>query len=399
MPENKLSDTRIRKEAPGPTVKKLSDGMGMFLQIEVNGSKLWRLSYRIAGKQKTISLGPYPAVSLKDARLKRDDARVLLAKGLDPSVARKAEREAEAPVALPTWREVAEEFEGKRRREKISTTTADKLTWLMGMTYADLGAKPIAQIKPTEILAVLREVEAKGHYVTAKRLRATISQVFRYAVATSRAERDVAADLQGALTSPPESHHPAITDPKGVGGLMRACRGYQGDAATRAGLLLCFYTFLRPGEVRHLEWADYDKGAAQIKIPAERMKMPRPHIVPLSKQVVSVLESMRPISGRNRLILSSLRATDRPMSQNTLNAALRRLGYTGDQMVSHGFRTIASTLLNEQGFNRDWVERQLSHIEGNAVRRAYNAAEYLEGRTQMMQEWADHLDSLADAPA
>ena len=395
MADNKLSDMRIKKEGPGESVKKLSDGQGMFLQIEVNGSKLWRLSYRFGGKQKTISLGAYPVISLKDARTRRDEARALLAKGVDPSAARRAESEAETPAALPTWREVAEEFEAKRRREKISETTADKLTWLLGMTYADLGAKPIADIKAADVLAVLREVEGKGHFVTAKRLRATVSQVFRYAVATARAERDVAADLQGALTSPPESHHPAIVDPKGVGGLMRSIRGYQGELATRAGLLLCAFTFLRPGEVRHLEWADYDKDAAQIKIPAERMKMPRPHIVPVSRQVAEVLEAMRPVSGMNRLILTSLRTTNRPMSENTLNAALRRLGYTGDQMVSHGFRTIASTLLNELGWNRDWIERQLAHIEGNAVRRAYNAAEYLEGRAQMVQAWADHLDSLA----
>ncbi len=399
MAENKLSDMGVRKAGPGPKVKKLGDGLGMFLQIETNGSKLWRIGYRFDGKQKTLSLGPYPAVSLKDARLKRDDARALLAKGVDPSAARKADRVVEVPEVLPTWREVAEEFEAKRKREKVSPATAGKLAWFLAMTYPHLGTRPIAQIKAVEVLKVLREVEARGHYETANRMRATISRVFRYAVATARAERDIASDLRGALTTPPERHHPAITDPKGIGGLMRACRGYEGSHATRAGLLICFYTFLRPGEVRHLEWADYDKDAAQIKIPADRMKMPRPHIVPLSKQVVAVLESMRPISGRNKLILTSLRATNRPMSENTLNAALRRLGYTGDEMTSHGFRTIASTLLNEQGFNRDWVERQLAHIEGNAVRRAYNAAEYLEGRTAMMQSWADYLDGLADAPA
>lgn len=208
----------------------------------------------------------------------------------------------------------------------------------------------------------------------------------------------MAADLRGALITPPRRHYPAITDPKGVGGLMRAIRGYEGDPATRAGLLMLAYTFLRNGEVRHLEWTDLDKARVQLAIPAERIKMPRPHIVPLSRQALAVLDALRPISGRGRLILTSLLTPDRPLSENTLNAALRRLGYSKEALVPHGFRTIASTGLNELGFNRDWVERQLAHVEVNKVRAAYNAAEFLDGRREMMQAWADHLDRLADDP-
>jgi integrase len=399
---NKLSAVRLRTVQPGQTVQKLSDGGGFFLQVEPSGSRLWRLSFRYAGKQRTISMGAFPAVGLADARAARDAAKALLAQGIDPSAARRAAKakaveEAAPPPVLPTWDDVAREYLRKLRAEGLSAATIAKATWPTERTSAAIGRRPIAEISAPEVLAFLRVDEAAGRHETAARLRSHAGRVFRYGIATERCDRDVAADLRGALITPPRHHHPAITDPKGVGGLMRAIRGYEGDPATKAGLLLLAYTFLRNGEVRHLEWGDVDSGKARITIPAQRMKMPRPHIVPLSRQASEALESMRPISGRGRLVLTSLRTAGRAMSENTLNAALRRMGYPKEVMVPHGFRTIASTGLNEMGFNRDWIERQLAHVEGNAVRAAYNAAEYLPGRTEMMQAWADHLDQLADA--
>ncbi|MFN3844509.1 MAG: tyrosine-type recombinase/integrase [Paracoccaceae bacterium] len=404
---NKLTAIGVKQAKAAGQVQKLADGNGLYLQVEVSGSKLWRLAYRFGGKQKLISLGSYPLVSLADARAARDAARTLLTKGLDPSAERKATKEATneatneaakpAPV-LPTWEDVGQEFLQKLKAEGKAAPTLAKNGWLLERTYRAFGSTPIANLKAPELLEFLRGVEAEGKHDTATTLRALLGRVFRYGIASGRCTGDPAAALAGALITPPARHHPAILDPKKVGGILRAIRGYDGEPATRAGLLLLAYTFLRNGEVRHLEWTDIDFKAARISIPANRMKLPRPHIVPLSTQAAEVLEAMRPISGRGKLVLTSLRTDARPMSENTLNAALRRLGYSQSEMVPHGFRTIASTYLNEMGWNRDWIERQLAHVEGNSVRAAYNAAEYLEGRSQMMQAYADHLDSLADAP-
>jgi integrase len=365
--------------------------------VTPQGSKLWRLAYRFAGKQKLISFGKYPAVSLSKARSERDLAKEQLADGLDPSILRKAKKakQEQAAPSEDTWKSVCHEWWQKRRREGASPTTLKKLTWLLEKTYPALGDKAPRDITAPELLNVLREAEAAGTFETAKRLRSTSGQIFRYAIATDRADRDVAADLVGALTSPKPKHHPAILVHQEIGALLRAIRGFVGDPTTRAGLLLAAYTFLRSGEIRHAEWRDIDWEAARLTIPAERMKMNRPHVVPLSAQAQDILREIRPITGDRDLILPSLRAEGRPMSENTMNAALRRLGYSKNEMVTHGFRTIASTILNENGFRWDWIERQLAHVEGNKVRAAYNAAEYLPDRTQMMQWYADYLDSLA----
>ena len=395
----KLSDTRVRNAKAGSTVAKMADGGGLFIQVEITGSKLWRFSYRFVGKQKTISMGQYPATTLAQARVKRDAAKALLAQGVDPSAARRAQPIVEVAPSLATWKEVAEEFAKKQANEGRAARTLDKLDWLLRLTYPALGTRPISQITRSEVLKVLKLIEERAQYVTANRLRNTISQVFRYAMADERADTDPASYLRDALTTPTPKHHAAITDPKGIGGLMRVIRGYEGDPATRVGLLLCAYTFMRPGEVRNLEWGDIDTATKRVTIPADRMKARRVHVVPLSTQVSLLLESMRPITGHRRLVLSSGRTGGGRLSENTFNAALRRVGYDGETHVSHGFRTTASTLLNEQSWNRDWIERQLAHVEGSSVRAAYNAAEYLEGRTQMMQSWADYLDGLADAPA
>lgn len=400
---NKLTATGLRQIKPGTKPMKLTDGGGLFLLVEPSGSKLWRFAYRFGGKQKTISMGAFPLVGLAEAREARDAAKRLLLDNVDPSAARQAAKVAAVEAAkpapdLPTWDQVATEYVHKLRLEGQSEATLAKTMWLLDMASAAFGSRPIAQISAPDVLAALRPVEAAGKYETAARMRSFCGRVFRYGIATGRCDRDPAADLRGALITPPPRHHPAIIDPKGVGALMRAIRGYDGEPATRAGLLLLAYTALRNGEARHLEWADIDKAKVQLVVPAHRMKLPRPHIVPLSTQALAALDWMRPISGRGKLILSSLRTPNRAMSENTLNAALRRLGYPKEKMVPHGFRTIFSTHLNDMGFNRDWIERQLAHVEGNSVRAAYNAAEYLEGRRAMMQAWADHLDALADAP-
>jgi len=325
----------------------------LHLLVTPQGSKLWRLSYRFGGKQKLLSLGKYPAVGLSKARAARDLAKTQLADGIDPSSHRKAEKAktAEPKPSQETWKALCLEWWQKRRREEASPVTLKKLTWLLEKTYPALGEKSPRDITAPELLAVLRTVEAAGTFETAKRLRSTCGQIFRYGIATGRADRDVAADLQGALTSPKPKHHPAILDPKKIGALIRAIRGFEGDPTTRAGLLLTAYTFLRSGEIRHAEWRDVDWDAARLTIPAERMKMDRPHIVPLSTQATDILRDIRPITGDRELILPSLRAKGRPMSENTMNAALRRLGYSKTEMVTHGFRTIASTILNETGFN------------------------------------------------
>lgn len=396
MGSRPLTDAGVRNLKPAAKPYKKSDGGGLHLLVTPQGSKLWRFAYRFNGKQKLLSFGKYPAVSLSKARAERDLAKTQLADGVDPSSLRKADK---TPVpdlkpAADDWKTLCQEWWKKRRREEASPTTLKKLDWLLEKTYPALGEKTPRDITAPDLLAVLRRVEAAGTFETAKRLRSTCGQVFRYAIATGRAERDVAADLQGALTSPKPKHHPAILEPREIGGLLRSIRGFVGDPTTRTGLLLAAYTFLRSGEIRHAQWRDVDWDAARLTIPAERMKMGRPHVVPLSTQVQEILKDIRPITGDRELILPSLRAKGRPMSENTMNAALRRLGYSKTEMVTHGFRTIASTMLNEHGFRWDWIERQLAHVEGNKVRAAYNAAEYLPERAKMMQWYADFLDSL-----
>jgi integrase len=390
----KLTDTQCRTAKPTERVSKLGDGDGLFLAIRPSGHKSWQFYYRHLRKQKIIVFGSYPELPLAKARQMRVEARSQVAAGIDPMGERKAAELVENTGPLPTWRDVAEEFEVKRHKEGAAKATLDKLAWCLEITYGAFGSRLIDEISAKDVLDLLQSIEAKGQFETAKRLRSVCSRVFRFGVATLRCERDPAADLKGALTVVPVKHHAAIFDLEGIGGLMRAVRNYAGSPITRAGLLILAYTFLRPGEVRHLEWADVDFDAAQIKVPGERMKQRRAHIVPLAAQVVAVLRDIKRLTGESELVLPG-HGAGRVLSENTMNAALRRMDFSRDEMVSHGFRRIASTRLNEMGWNRDWIERQLAHVEGNNVRRAYNAAEYLEGRTEMMQGYADHLDKLA----
>jgi integrase len=395
---NMLNDTRVRTTKPSKRPTKLSDSGGLYLLIAPHGSKLWRLAYRFGGKQKTLAIGAYPTFTLKAARQKREEAKRLLANSIDPSTQRRLQKQITS--AGNTFKGVAEEVLAKMEKEGRADATLTKKRWLLDFAYPAFGDRPIAKITAPEVLSVLRRVEARGRYETARRLRSTCGTIFRYAIAiaTGRAERDPSADLRGALTSPKVNHRATIVDPVGIGALLRAIYGYDGLAITKAALRLAPLVFVRPGELRHAEWAEFDLAAAEWRIPSAKMKMRRAHRVPLSRQALDVLRDLQPISGGVRYLFPSVRSTVRPMSENTLNAALRRLGYGTDEMTAHGFRAMASTRLNEMScWNPDAIERQLAHQEQNDVRRAYlHTAEFWPERVKMMQAWADYLDELRE---
>lgn len=393
-----LSQMAIRNAKPKDKDYKLTDGEGMFLFVTKTGGKYWRWSYRFGGKQKTLSLGVYPEVTLAEAREKRAAARATLAKGRDPGLERKIEKLTAGTSSGNSFDALAKELILKMQREGRAAVTIDKTKWILDFALPYIGDRPINDITASEVLAVLKSVEARGRYETARRLRSKCSQVFRLAVATGRAERDPTQDLRGAIATPKPKHRAAITDPKNVGGLLRAIDGFSGHLTTQIALKLLALTFVRPGELRHAQWSAFDLAQNVWNIPAERMKMRRPHKVPLSKQALALIEALRPLTGRSAggFLFPAVHTTLRPMSENTLNAALRRLGFTSDDMTAHGFRAMAATRLNEMGrWPGDVIERQLAHQEPNAVRRAYtHATEYWPQRVEMMQVWADYLDEL-----
>jgi integrase len=391
-----LTDTAIRKFKQAAKPRKLSDGGGLHLLVQPNGSKLWRLAYRFSGKQKTLAFGAYPTVSLADARDKKNEAKKLLARNLDPSAQRKADKLLDEIAAGSSFRLVADELISKLEREGRAPVTLAKKRWLLSFAYQAFGDRPAAAITARELLAVLKNIEGGGKFETAKGVRNICGMVFRYAIATDRADRDPSADLRGALTNHQVTHRASIVDPAGIGALLRAIDDFDGQPTTRAALKLAAYVFVRPGELRQAEWNEFDRNAAVWNIPASKMKMRQPHRVPLSRQAVAILSGLREITGGGRLLFPSVRSNSRPMSENTLNGALRRLGYTSEEMSTHGFRSMAATRLNETGhWNPDAIERQLAHQEKNAVRRAYTSkAEYWPERVSMMQFWADYLDDL-----
>jgi integrase len=390
-----LKDVAVRNAKPSGKPRKLSDGGGLHVLIQPTGSKLWRFAYRFAGKQKTLALGIYPVISLEEARRRKDEAKKLLAHSIDPSVQRKADKQAGKDSS---FRAVAEEVIAKLEREGRAHATLSKKRWLLDFAYPTLGDRPVAEITARDLLALLRKIENRGLYEKARRLRSTCGMVFRYAIATGRAERDPSMDLRGALTAPQVNHRATIVDPKNIGALLRAIDGFDGQPTTRAALRLAAYVFVRPGELRHAEWNEFDLDAAVWSIPAAKMKMRRPHRVPLARQPLAILRELQEITGNGRWLFPSVRSFTRPISENTLNAALRRLGYSSEEMCTHGFRGMASTRLNEMArWNPDAIERQLAHQEANAVRRAYtHAAEYWPERVKMMQAWADYLDELRE---
>lgn len=390
-----LSDAAIRAAKAGATQFKLFDEGGLFLIVRPSGGKLWRLKYRHQGKEQQLSIGRYPDVGLKEARERRDQARKQIAAGVNPAFEKKRAAIAASISAANTFKAVAEEFIAKREREGVKEITTVKARWLLALLESGVGERPIAEIEPYELLAVLKRIELSGRHETAKRLLAFAGRVFRYAVATARAQRNVAADLQGALIAPKAKHHAAIIDPKGVGALMRAIDGFEGHPMTLWALRLAPHVFVRPGELRMAEWKEIDLDAAIWRIPGSRMKMSREHVVPLSTQAVAILREAAELTGGGRFVFPSVRTPLRPMSENTLNAALRRLGYTGDEMTSHGFRSTASTLLNESGkWSRDAIERALAHGDSDSVRAAYHRGAHWDERVLMAQWWSDYLDRL-----
>lgn len=393
-----LTDVAIRNTKSSERAIKLTDAAGLYLIVAPSGGKWWRFDYRFERKRKTLALGVYPDVGLKDARDRRDVARKQIAAGIDPAEQRKAERAARADAGSNTFEVVAREWHAHRANSIEESTLSGIMMRMEKHLFPWLGSKPISSIVAPDLLVVLRRAEALELGETPRRLRQYCGQIFRYAIATGRAERDPAADLRGALKPHKPKHHAAVVDPKAVGALLRAISSYSGEPTTKAALQLASLAFVRPGELRHAKWEEFDLEAAIWRIPGERMKMRDAHIVPLSRQSVSILREIHPITHRRSIyVFPSIRSARRPMSENTITGALRRLGYSRDEMTGHGFRSIASTLLNEQGWNRDAIERQLAHSDRDGVRAAYNRAEYLTERVQMMQAWADYLDKLRDA--
>lgn len=396
-----LTDIQIRNAKPKETQQKLSDGGGLQLWIAPTGSKLWRLAYRYAEKQKKLALGSYPEMSLQEARKARANAKALLTQGIDPSQQKRLEKITKANNEANTFEAIASELLERKREEGKAESTLAKLEWLYGLANEGLAKRPIADITAPEILGVLKVAEGRKRLETARRLRAVISEVFRHAIVTARAKFNPASDLVGAIRNPKVTHRAAILEPVAFGGLLRAIDGFDGQPTTIAALKLMALLFQRPGELRFAKWEEFDFEKAVWTIPAARTKMRREHMVPLPRQAIAVLQELKGISGRCELVFQGNgkasqpdKASEvRPISENTLNAALRRLGYAQDEMSAHGFRATASTLLNESGkFSPDAIERALAHVEKDSVRAAYARGAYWQERVQMGQWWADQLD-------
>lgn len=391
-----LADTFVRqvKHTGKAAGDKYADGGGMYLLVKAGG-KYWRQDYTYTGKRKTLALGVYPAVTLAQARKRRDKARELLADGIDPGIAKREEKQAKAAAAGNTFEAVAEQWL-KATAAKRAAITQDKVTtWLRKDVFPYIGKMPITAIGPRDVLAVVRKMEARGVIDSAKRVAQICGQVFRFAVAEGTAERDVTADLRGAFQHAEKKHYAAITDPAKLGELLRSIHAYTGHPGTVAAMKLAPMVFLRPGELRTGEWAEIDLEAAEWRIPGRKMKMGNDHIVPLSRQAVEILRSLHPITGHGRFVFPSLRTGERPMSENTLNACLRAMGYSNEVHTAHGFRATARTIMDEVlGERVDLIEHQLAHAVKDANGRAYNRTAHLPARREMMRRWADYLDRL-----
>lgn len=391
-----LTDVAIRKLRPREKMYRVSDGAGLALQVEAAGGKNWRFRYRYAGKEKMISLGAYPEISLSAARNERQRCRELVRTGIDPSQQKQKERVALAVNSKNTFGAIAEEFIRKRKDDGLAARTIKKKRTLLTLLLPDLQNQPIKDIDPPKLLAVLRKAENRGIRVAAIEARGLAGEVFRYAIATGRATHDISNDLRGALKTPFRKGRAGITDPKMLGTLLLDIEGYNGDPITKGCLELLIRLFVRPGEIREACWDEIKWQIAEWRIPEARMKMRREHIVPLPPQAVSILQTMWGVRADNKLVAGSRAKKGRPLSDMAFNKAFRSMGYDNQTHVAHGCRVTASTLLNEQGYNPDWIERQLAHVHRDPVRRAYNAAKYLDGRTKMMVEWNDYLDRLRE---
>lgn len=392
----KLSDARCRNARSTGVPYKLADGRGLYLYVAANGSRIWRMDFQFAGKRSTMSFGPYPDISPSEARTACEAARTQLASGRHPVAERKLAKATAELLRANTFGLVADELLAKLQREKKADVTIEKRRWLLKELAKPLCDRPIADLGPLEILAVLREVEARGHLESARRLRASIGQVMRLAVATGRAANDPTPALRGAIATPVATHRAAITDPDGARRLMLAIDAYD-RPVVRAAMLLMAYCFPRPGECRQARWNEVDLEQMVWTIPAERTKMRRQHRIPLSRQAAAVFEDLRGLTGfrTDGLCFPGQRSMNRPISENTICAALRVMGFGQDEMSAHGFRALASTLLHERStFSTDSIERSLAHQDTNAVRRIYARGQYWDERVKLVQWWADYLDSL-----
>ena len=389
-----LTDAKIVKTKPLKKPRTLFDGDGLYLLITPTGGRLWRFKYRINGKGKLLAIGAYPAISLADARERRAMAKKQLANGIDPAAVKQARKQVDTEET-ETFEVIAREWHTKFSASWAPSHADTTISRMERDLFPWIGKRPISKIKAPELLGALRRVESRGALESARRLKIIAGQVFRYAVATGRAERDPSADLKGALAMPREKHYAAIIDPKQVAPLLRALDGYQGHFVVKCALRLSPLLFVRPGELRHAEWEEVDLDEAVWNIPASKMKMREAHLVPLSNQAVDILRDLQPLTGTSRYVFPSARSVARPMSNNAVNAALRRMGYDKDTMTGHGFRAMARTILDEVLHVRpDYIEHQLAHAVRDPNGRAYNRTAHLEERRKMMQTWADYLDGL-----
>jgi len=390
-----LSDLKIKKAKPLQKPFTLFDGGGLFILVTPTGGKLWRFKYRFANKEKMLSLGAYPELSMTAARRKREEARSLVASGIDPGAVRKAQKAAGVAVSENGFEVVAREWHEKFYHRWTPNHAQKLMRHLELDVFPWVGKRPIGEVKAPELLSVLRRVESRGALDTAHRVKILAGQIFRYAIATGRAERDPSADLKGALPPKRQTHLAAVTDPKEAAGLLRAIDDYQGSFIVKCALQLGALFFVRPGELRHAEWSEMDFDAGIWAIPAVKMKMKQPHIVPLSRQAVEILNSLKPLTGNGRYVFPSHRSALRAMSNNAILAALRRMGYTKDEMTGHGFRAMARTILDEVLHVRpEYIEHQLAHSVRDPNGRAYNRTAHLDERKKMMSLWADYLDGL-----
>ena len=401
-----LTELQVKVAKPREKEYKLSDGLGLHLLVTPSGGKLWRFQYPFAGKQKAVAFGAYPAVSLSGARKQRDEAKSLLVAGVDPAGARKAQKAATVSKSADSFEVIAREWFGHFRETWSEDHAGTIMARLEQNVFPWVGAVPISELEAPEVLAVLRRVQARGALETAHRIRGIIGQVFRYAIATGRARRDVSADLKGAMPQPITQSHAAVTDPAEVAQLLCACDSYRGTVVVRCALQLAPLVFLRPGELRHAEWVEFDLEKAEWNVPIARMKLLKAekiersrkgdaHLVPLSRQAVEILRELQPLTGRSRYVFTGGRSYARCMSENAVLAALRRMGYDGDTMTGHGFRAMARTIMDEVlEIRTDIIDHQLAHKVKDANGEAYNRTKFLPQRRAMMQTWADYLDGL-----
>ncbi len=392
----KLTDTAVKKSKPEIKSYRMADGDGMYLEVMPNGSKYWRLKYRFTGKEKRLALGVYPEVTLKDARERREAARKLLASGIDPSQAKQTQKRIDKVTSTNTFEALAREWVENKANDWGAGHKALTLKTLEQDVFPSIGCRPVSEITPSELLASIRLIEKRGALEIASRVLQRCVSVFRYAIATDRCKSNPATELKGALKSPKRTHYSTV-EKGGFPQLLRDIEGYQGGALTACVLQLMALTFTRTGELVNAEWQEIDLDRAEWLIPAERMKMRRPHLVPLSSQAVALFREAAQLSGERKYVFPNRNDPSKPASNAIILRALGRMGYTG-KMTGHGFRSAASTMLNENkskwGIHRDTIELQLAHVEKNASRAAYNFAEYLDERRLMMQQWADYLDVL-----